>query len=327
MTINRRDALAMIGAMAASSGVSPALGQAAYPSRPVRVVVPFAAGGPADIVGRIVSQHLTDMLGQSFYVDNRAGAGGVLGAETVARAAPDGHTLLFSSNTAFSVTPAIKKNLSFDVKKDIAVVAPVAQGPQALVVRTSLGVNSVQELVALAKREPDKLTIASSGAGTIIHFAAELFKYHAGIQVVHVPYRGGGPAVLGLLAGDVDMMVNDLSPVLEHVNSGKLKALAVASETRSSAIPNTPTFAEAGLPKVITSSWFCVGAPGGTSPELIRTLSAAIGRVVKLPAYAARMKDIGLEPFELSPPEATAFIARELDKWVDLVAAAKIQVE
>lgn len=323
MTISRRDALKLMAVLTST----PAFGQAAYPSRPVRMVIPFAPGGPADIVGRIIAQYLTDLLGQSFYVDNRAGAGGVLGAETVVRALPDGHTLLFSSNTAFSVTPAVKKNLSFDVKRDIAVVSPVAQGPQALVVRNSLGVNSVQELIARAMREPDKLTIASSGAGTIIHLAAELFKYHAGIQVVHVPYRGGGPAVLGLLAGDVDMMVNDLSPVLELIKSGKLKALAVASTERTSALPDTPTFIEAGLPAVVSSSWFCIGAPGGTPPELIKTLSAAVSRVLHLPAYRTRLQKIGLEPFELTPPEATAFIARELDKWVNLVALAKIEVE
>ena len=325
MRINRRDALKMAAGLAAAA--TPAFGQATYPSRPVRVVVPFAAGGPADIVGRIVSQHLTELLGQQFYVDNRAGAGGVLGAETVVRAPPDGHTLLFSSNTAFSVTPAAKKNLSFDVKRDIAVVSPVARGPQALVVRTSLGVNSLQELIARARREPNKLTIAHSGSGSIIHFAAELVRYHSGVQIIQVPYRGGGPAVLGLLAGDVDMMINDLSPMLEHIKAGKLKALAVASTQRASQIPDTLTFPEAGLPQVITSSWFCVGAPAATPPDIIRTLGAAIGRVLHLPAYRARLADLGLEPFELSQAEATAFIASELDKWVNLVAAAKIQVD
>jgi tripartite-type tricarboxylate transporter receptor subunit TctC len=318
MRISRRDALAMIAAMAAY----PALGQAAYPSRPVRVIVPFAAGGPADITGRIVCQYLTELLGQSFYIDNRAGAGGVVGAEAVVRSAPDGHTLLYSSNTAFSVTPAIKKNLSFDVKRDIAVISPVARGPQALVVRASLGVSSLQELL-----EPGKLTIAHSGVGSIIHFVAELFKYHARIDILQVPYRGGGPSVAGLLAGDVDMMINDLSPVLEHIKAGKLKALAVASEQRALQIPDTPTFPEAGLPQVISSSWFCVGAPAATPPEVIRTLSAAVSRVLLLPAYRTRLAELGLEPFELSPAEATAFIARELDKWVNLVAVANIQAE
>jgi tripartite-type tricarboxylate transporter receptor subunit TctC len=323
MRISRRDALAMIAAMAAY----PALGQAAYPSRPVRVIVPFAAGGPADITGRIVCQYLTELLGQSFYIDNRAGAGGVVGAEAVVRSAPDGHTLLYSSNTAFSVTPAIKKNLSFDVKRDIAVISPVARGPQALVVRASLGVSSLQELLERARREPGKLTIAHSGVGSIIHFVAELFKYHARIDILQVPYRGGGPSVAGLLAGDVDMMINDLSPVLEHIKAGKLKALAVASEQRALQIPDTPTFPEAGLPQVISSSWFCVGAPAATPPEVIRTLSAAVSRVLHLPAYRTRLSELGLEPFELSPVEATAFIARELDKWVNLVAVANIQAE
>jgi tripartite-type tricarboxylate transporter receptor subunit TctC len=323
MRISRRDALAMIAAMAAH----PALGQAAYPSRPVRVIVPFAAGGPADITGRIVCQYLTELLGQSFYIDNRAGAGGVVGAEAVVRSAPDGHTLLYSSNTAFSVTPAIKKNLSFDVKRDIAVISPVARGPQALVVRASLGVSSLQELLERARREPGKLTIAHSGVGSIIHFVAELFKYHARIDILQVPYRGGGPSVAGLLAGDVDMMINDLSPVLEHIKAGKLKALAVASEQRALQIPDTPTFPEAGLPQVISSSWFCVGAPAATPPEVIRTLSAAVSRVLLLPAYRTRLAELGLEPFELSPVEATAFIARELDKWVNLVAVANIQAE
>ena len=324
MRINRRDLLKLMALAAPVSGRVFAQG---FPSRPVRMVVPFAAGGPADITGRIVAQHLSELLGQQFYIDNRAGAGGVVGAETVVRAAPDGHTLLFSSNTAFSVTPAIKKNLSFDMKKDIAVISPAARGPQALVVRSTLGVSSLQELLARARREPGKLAIAHSGVGSIIHFVAELFKYHAQIDVVQVPYRGGGPSVLGLLAGDVDMMINDLSPVLEHIKAGKLLALAVASEQRAPQIPDTPTFPEAGLPQVISSSWFCLGAPAGTPPEAIKTLSMAMGRVLHLPAYRAKLAEFGLEPFELSPAEATAFIARELDKWANLVAAANIQAE
>ena len=324
MRINRRDLLKL---MALAAPVSGRVFAQSFPSRPVRMVVPFAAGGPADITGRIVAQHLSELLGQQFYIDNRAGAGGVVGAETVVRAAPDGHTLLFSSNTAFSVTPAIKKNLSFDMKKDIAVISPAARGPQALVVRSTLGVSSLQELLARARREPGKLTIAHSGVGSIIHFVAELFKYHAQIDVVQVPYRGGGPSVLGLLAGDVDMMINDLSPVLEHIKAGKLLALAVASEQRAPQIPDTPTFPEAGLPQVISSSWFCLGAPTGTPPEAIKTLSMAMGRVLHLPAYRAKLAEFGLEPFELSPAEATAFIARELDKWANLVAAANIQAE
>jgi len=195
------------------------------------------------------------------------------------------------------------------------------------VVRSTLGVGSLQELLARAKREPGKLTIAHSGVGSIIHFAAELFKYYAHIDVVQVPYRGGGPSVLGLLAGDVDMMINDLSPVLEQIKAGKLLALAVASEQRSPQIPDTPTFPEAGLPQVISSSWFCLGAPAATPPEAIKTLSTAMGRVLHLPAYRAKLAELGLEPFELSPAEATAFIARELDKWTNLVAAANIQAE
>jgi tripartite-type tricarboxylate transporter receptor subunit TctC len=328
MPITRRDALRILAALTGAPALAPAaFAQAAYPSRPVRMVVPFAAGGPADIVGRIVAQHLSELLGQQFYVDNRAGAGGVVGAETVVRAAPDGHTLLFSSNTAFSVTPAIKKNLPFDVKRDIAVISPAAQGPQVLVVRSSLGIGSLQELLARARREPGKFTIAHSGVGSIIHFVAELFIYHAGVQVVQVPYRGGGPSVLGLLAGDVDMMINDLSPILEHIRAGNLKALAVASQTRTSSIPDTPTFPEAGLPQVISSSWFCLGAPSATPPDVIKALSAAMGRVLHLPPYRTRLVELGLEPFELSPPDATAFIARELEKWERLVELAKIQAE
>src|SRR5262245_41043907 len=325
MRISRRDALKLLAAQVPVPILPlPAFAQGAYPARPVRMIVPFAAGGPADIVARIVAQYLTELLGQSFFVDNRTGAGGVVGAEAVVRAEPDGHTLLFSSNTAYSVTPAIKKNLPFDVKRDIAVASPAARGPQALVVRATLGVNSAQELLARARREPGKLTIAHSGTGSIIHFVAELFKYHAGIDIVQVPYRGGGPSVLGLLAGDVDMMINDLSPVLEHIKSGKLLALAVASEQRAPAIPDTPTFPAARLLQVITSSWFCVGAPSGTPTEIIKLLSTSIGHMLNLPAYRTRLAELGLEPFELSPADAAAFIARELDKWVNLVTVAKI---
>jgi tripartite-type tricarboxylate transporter receptor subunit TctC len=324
--IDRRQFTLLLGSLAGSTWPLSATAQA-YPSRPVRLIVPFAPGGPADIVGRIVSQHLGELYGQSFVVENRSGGGGIIGAEAVVRAAPDGYTLLCSSNTAFSVTPAIQRNLPIDVTRDLTVVAMVARGPQALVVRSSLGVGNLAELIAKAKREPGTLKFASSGVGAIVHMAGELFKHRAGIEIEHVPYRGGGPAVTAMLSGEVDMIVNDLSPVLEHIRAGKLKALAVASDTRVPTIPDVPTFAEAGLAGVISSSWFAIGAPSRTPADVVASLNQQIGRVVQNPAYRARLADVGLEPYALSAAEANAFIASELAKWKDLIAQAGIRIE
>src|SRR6476661_3483293 len=228
MPLTRRTILALLGSLAPASTFS-----AGYPDRPIKLVVALAAGGPADTAARVFAPYLAEALGQSVFIENRTGASSVIGTEAVVRAAPDGTTLLFGSSSSFAVNPAVMKNLRFDVQKDLKLVGLVSYTPHVLVVRAALAANTLAELIALARTQPGKLTYASSGAGGAIHLASELFKREAGVDIVHVPYRGGGPAMMGLLTGDVDIFINDASTTVENVRAGKLKALAVAASTRS----------------------------------------------------------------------------------------------
>src|SRR5882762_2801466 len=240
--LTRRHALALMGSLAPAAAFG-----AAYPDRPVKLVVALAAGGPADTAARVFAPYLAEALGQSVFIENRTGASSVIGTEAVVRAQPDGYTLLFGSSSSFAVNPAVMKSLRFDIQKDLKLVGLVSYTPHVLVVRSSLAAQSLADLVTLAKQQPGKLTYASSGAGGAIHLASELFKREAQVDLVHIPYRGGGPAVLGLLTGDVDVFINDASTTVENVRAGKLKALAMAWPKRSPLLPEVPTFAELGF--------------------------------------------------------------------------------
>lgn len=327
-TINRRTVLAGLAGVL-SYGLPAATARAQdFPTQPVRLIVPAGAGGPADIVARLFAKAFGGELNGSVVVDNRPGAGGMVGSEAVLQSKPDGYTLFFSANTAFSVLPAVRTDLPYDIARDITIISTVAHGPQALVVRSSIGVNSIQELIARAKAEPGTMTIASTGPGNIIHMAAEMFKYYAGIDITIIPYSmGGGEAVKAMLAGEVDMMVNDLSAVLEQIRDGAIKALAISNDKRVDTIPDTPTFAEVGLPDVVTSSWFALGAPAKTPAPVIEKLNRAAEAVVPSAGFRDEMVKLGLEPFALSQEEAVKFIAAELAKWTALVAKANIKLE
>ncbi len=300
---------------------------AAYPDRPVKLVVALAPGGPADTAARVFAPYFAEQLGQNVVIENRTGASSVIGTESVVRSPPDGYTLLFGSSSSFAVNPAVMKNLRFDVQKDLKLVGLVSYTPHVLVVRSSLAAGSLAELIALAKARPGKLTYASSGAGGAIHLASELFKREAGVDLVHVPYRGGGPAVMGLLTGDVDVFINDASTTVENVRAGKLKALAMAWTKRSPLLPEVPTFAELGLPAVISSSWFGLAAPVETPADVIGRLAAAMPQVFASPSYQARLEKLGLEQFALNPEQSAAFIKAEFDKWAAVAKSANIQVE
>jgi tripartite-type tricarboxylate transporter receptor subunit TctC len=300
---------------------------APYPDRPIKLVVPLAAGGPADSAARLFAPPFAAALGQSVYVENRTGASSVVGTESVVRAAPDGYTLLFGSSSSFAVNPAVMTKLRFDVQKDLKLIGLVSYTPHVLVVRATLQVNSLTELVQLAKAQPGKLTYASSGAGGAIHLASELFKREAGIDLVHVPYRGGGPAVLGLLSGDVDVFINDLSTTIENIRGGRLKPLAMAWPTRSPLLPEIPTFGELGLPAVISSSWAGLAAPVNTPPDIVARLAEAMRETFASNEYQAGLKKLGNEQFTLSPAQAAAFIKAEMDKWSAVAKSAGIQVD
>ena len=317
----RRSVLALIGSLA------PAAAFAAYPERPIKLVVALAPGGPADTAARLFAPYFSERLGQSVVIENRTGASSVVGTESVVRAPPDGYTLLFGSSSSFAVNPAVMKNLRFDVRKDLRLVGLVSYTPHVLVVRAALAANTLAELIALAKAQPGKLTYASSGAGGAIHLASELFKREAGVDIVHVPYRGGGPAVMGLLTGDVDIFINDASTTVENIRAGKLKALAVAAATRSPLLPQVPTFAEQGFPAVVSSSWFGLAAPANTPVDVIGALAAAMPAVFASASYQAHLQKLGLEQFSLSPEQSAAFITAEFDKWAEVARSAGIQVD
>jgi tripartite-type tricarboxylate transporter receptor subunit TctC len=322
MSLTRRNVLALIGSL-----VPPVAFGAGYPDRPIKLVVALAAGGPADTAARVFAPYLAEALGQSVFIENRTGASSVIGTEAVVRASPDGYTLLFGSSSSFAVNPAVMKNLRFDIQKELGLVGLVSYTPHVLVVRASLPVNGLGDLIALAKQQPGKLTYASSGSGGAIHLASELFKREAGVDLVHVPYRGGGPAVLGLLSGDVDVFISDLSTTVENIRGGRLKALAMAWPARSPFLPETPTFAELGLPAVVSSSWFGLAAPVNTPADIVDRLAQAMQQVFALPLYQAGLKKLGNEQFTLTPEQSSAFIKAEVDKWAAVAKSANIQVD
>jgi tripartite-type tricarboxylate transporter receptor subunit TctC len=317
----RRSVLGLIGALV------PTAAFAAYPDRPVKLVVALAPGGPADTAARVFAPYFSEQLGQSVVIENRTGASSVVGTESVVRAPPDGYTLLFGSSSSFAVNPAVMKNLRFDVQKDLRLVGLVSYTPHVLVVRASLPANTLAELIALAKAQPGKLSYASSGAGGAIHLASELFKREAQIDLLHIPFRGGGPAVMGLLTGDVDIFINDASTTVENIRAGKLRALAMAWPKRSGLLPEVPTFAELGLPAVVSSSWFGLAAPAETPPDVIGRLAAAMPGVFASASYRTRLEQLGLEQFTLNAEQSAAFIKGELDKWAELARSARIQVD
>jgi tripartite-type tricarboxylate transporter receptor subunit TctC len=317
----RRDVLGLLGALV------PTVAFAAYPERPVRLVVPLAPGGPADTAARVFASYLSEALGQTVFIENRPGASAVIGTEAVVRSAPDGYTLLFGSSSTFAVNPAVMKNLRFDVRTELKLIGLVSYTPHVLVVRAPLGTGTLADLIKLAKQQPGKLTYGSSGTAGAIHLATELFKREAGVDIVHIPFRGGGPAVLALLSNDVDVFISDVSTTVSNIQSGKLKALAMAWPSRSPLLPDVPTFAELGLPGVISSSWFGVATPAGTPPDIVERLAGAMQKAFASGEYQASLKKIGLEQFRLNARESVAFINDEFDKWGAVARSARIQVE
>ena len=305
----------------------PALAAEAYPARPVRLVVPFPAGGPTDVVGRLYADRLTAVWGKQVIVDSRPGAASVIGTDIVAKSNPDGYTMLFGSTSTFAINGLLFKKLPYDMQRDLTLVGLASNGPHVLMVRTGSPVKSAAELIALAKRQPGQLKYGSSGAGTIIQMSFELFKHHAGIDVTHVPYKGGGPSVIALLGGEVDAVLNDLSVVLPHVKSGRGTALAVANASRLAPLPDVPTFAESGYPAVVASTWFGVAVPSGTPAAVRRQIADAQQQVLKSADYRERLATLAMEPLILTPEQTAAFLKSEISKWQKIVEVAGIRIE
>ena len=298
-----------------------------YPAKPIQMIVPFPAGGPADIVGRLYAQHLWAIVRQQVVVLNRDGASGSIGTAAAARAAPDGYTLIFGTTSTMVINPLVMKQVPYDFWKDFTLIGLIANAPHILAVREGLPAKSAGELVAMAKRDPGKYTIASSGPGTIVQMAAELFKHETGADLLVVPFKGGQPATLALLSGEVDMIINDLTALKSHVASGKLRALAVAHTSRLKPLPDVPTFAELGMPGVVSSTWWGIAVPVRTPEAVQARLRAATARILADPDYVARLAAMAVEPMVMTPEQAGAFVAGDVRKWKTVAAAAKIQVD
>ena len=297
-----------------------------FPSQPMRLIIGFPPGSAADITARLIGAAMSDTLGQQVVVEARPGAGSRLAAEFVARAPADGYTLYIGTSSNLT-NAAINPNLRFDFAKDFAPVTPLTLLPLILAVNPSLGVSSVQELVALAKSKPGELTYASVGIGTVPHLSSELFAVRSQIKLVHVPYQGSPPAVTDLLAGRVSMMLGVASTILPHIDSGKLKALAVSSAKRAHVAPNVPTMVEAGLPDFEAGVWFGLVAPAGTPRPIIDKLSAALREAVNAPDTKERMAKDGTEPLPSTPEEYSADIDREATKWSAVVRQSGAKAE
>jgi tripartite-type tricarboxylate transporter receptor subunit TctC len=295
-----------------------------YPTRPVRIVVGFPPGAAGDLISRALAAHLGSSLGQQFVVENRPGASSNIATEYAARAPKDGYTL-FLGTVANTVNAAIYSKLPFDFTKDFTPIELLATVPVVLVAHPSLGVNSVKELIALAKSKPGQLNFASSGIATTPHLAGALLNVRAGINLVHVPYQGSSPAITDLLAGRTQIMFSPVSVVLPHVRSGKLKALAWAAPKRSSVLADVPTVAEVGLPELDASIWFGLMAPTGTPQPILDKLSTTLNKLLKSEAVLSQLKTMGYEPLGGTPEDFNLYVASELRKWTAAVEAAGVQ--
>lgn len=314
----------MIAALASAGGGAYADN---YPSKPIKMIVPFPAGGTTDILARIVGQELTKAWGQQVIIENRPGAGGNIGADVVAKSAPDGYTLLMGTVGTHGINVSLYKKMPYDAVKDFAPVTLVAAVPNLLVVHPSVPAKSVKELIDYAKKNPGKLSFASSGNGTSIHLSGELFKSMTGVEMTHVPYKGSAPAITDLLGGQVDLMFDNMPSILPHVKNGKLRALAVTTATRSPAIPEIPTIAESGLPGYEASSWFGILAPAGTPQPIVTKLNKEIVRILHAPEIKERLSGQGAEPVGDTPEEFSAHIKSEIVKWAKVVKASGAHVD
>ena len=290
----------------------------AYPSRPVRVVIPLGSGGTTDVPGRIVAQRLSESLGQQFVVENKPGAGGTIGSDFVAKSKPDGYTLLLTA-TPHVITANLYKNIPYNALSDFAPVIRVASGPYVLTVHPSLGVNSVRELIALAKAQPGKVDYASSGNGSAQHLVGAMFAHMAGIQLTHVPYKGSSQAQQDLVAGMVKVGFPGTPIVIPHMKSGRLKALAVTTAQRSPHMPDVPTIAEAGVPGYEALVWVGLLAPAGTPREIIEKLNGEIGRLLRAPDVQQLLAASGVDPTPTTPEEFGAYLKSEFEKWGKVV--------
>ena len=325
--IGRRSLLALIGPLLAATLWTNDQARAEYPERPIRLVVPFPAGGPNDIVARVVAQRMQAILGQNIVIENRGGAGGVVGTDAVAKAAPDGYTIAVTSAGALAVSPHLGVKVPYDTLKDLAPITLVVTVPELLVASPKLGVSSVEGLVAMAKARPGALNYASGGIGTMPHLAGEMLKGSAGINIVHVAYRGSAPAVNDLLGGQIELLFADLPLLVPHVQAGTLKALATASIKRSAALPDVPTLTEFGFKDVNADNWYGMVGPAGLPSSVVAKLNAAALDAMRAPEVKEKLAEQGADVAGGTPDAFATFIRSESAKWAKIIQAAGIRAE
>ena len=313
----------LIGAVAALA--APAAAQS-WPSKPVKIVVPFGPGGPADIYARILGQELTEALKQQFVIENKAGAGGTIGADIVAKAAPDGYTLLMMSNT-LTTNETLLANKPYGLMRDLVAVAPVNSSDLVMVISPSVKATTLSELIALAKAQPGKLAYASAGPGTPYHLAGELFKTMTGTDILHVPHKNSGEARNDVMGGHVQIMFDAVTAMKGNIDAGQVRALGTTGDKRSAVLPDVPTMSEAGVPGYEATIWLGIMAPKGTPPEIVDRLNAEITKIMAKPAIREAWAKQGAVPMTMPPAQFDAFLRRDIDKWAKVIQQAGIKVQ
>jgi tripartite-type tricarboxylate transporter receptor subunit TctC len=307
-----------------SAGANLAFGQTNYPDKPIRIVVPYAAGGPNDVMARLISRQLTIITGQPVVVDNKPGAGGVIGTDAVAKAAPDGFTIGFIS-APFTMAPALQTKMPYDTLKDLAPVTKVAESPMVVMVPSSSQFKTLQELIAYAKKNPGVLNYGSGGIGSTPHLTTELLNSLLGTKLTHVPYKGGGESIKALMGGEIDVLIDSVTSTDGPISSGKIRAIGVGSKKRIAKMPSVPTIEELGIKNFSVTHWVGIVAPAKTPTEIINQLNADVVKALKSPEVSKRFKDIGAEPIGNNPDDFGKFIANEVLSWNKTVKAANIQ--
>lgn len=297
-----------------------------WPARSVRIIAPFPPGGGVDFTGRLLAQKLAEQIGGSFVVDNRPGAAGILAAELVARAAPDGYTLLMSA-PEFAINPSVRSKLPYDPFKDFAYISQLTSGQMMLASHPSVTVKTVKQLIALAKARPGHLNYGHSGMGGLNHLAGGMFQTMAGIRWLHVPFKGDGPAIIGLMGGQIDFVFASTTGLTEPAKAGKVRPIAVTGTKRFTELPDVPTITESGIPGYIVTGWYGFYAPAGTSADIVRRLHAEAGRALNSPDVKEKLAKTGNEPVVSSPEEFTAFMRAEIDKWAKVVKESKLRID
>jgi tripartite-type tricarboxylate transporter receptor subunit TctC len=326
MTMTGQSKYAALGAFIVCGAMAPFACAQSYPNGPVRVVVPFPAGGGVDSAARILATRLTESFGKSFVIENRGGANGNIGTEAVAKSPKDGYTLLFTG-AGFVTNPSLYKKTGYDALADFDPVSLMALGPNVLVVHPSLPVKTVKDLIALAKAKPGQVGFAGSGSGSTPHLAGELFNTMAGVQMVHIPYRGSGPALIGILGGETPVMFLPAINAGPHVKSGRLRAVAVTSTVRLAAMPDVPTIAESGLAGYESSQWYGILAPAGTPEEILNALDAQVMKIMQAPEMKQRMTEDGMVPFGNTRQQFAAHIRSELQKWAKVIKQSGARID